>query len=390
MVSKFNLTRTPRILFGKGQTERLPGLLKTLGRHILVITGGHSHKLYPVLGRTYLLLENEGFSLHFDRIEKEPSPSDIDRIVKRYRSINLDLVIAIGGGSVIDAGKAVSAMLPLEGTVRNYLEGVGTQAHPGIKKFFVAIPTTSGTGSEATANAVLSETGAQGYKRSLRHENLVPDIALVDPELTLACPPGITASSGMDAFTQLMESYLSVKSGPVTDALALEGIRMVHSNLVKAVTSGDDIGARSGMAYASLLSGITLANAGLGLIHGYASSVGGFFQVPHGVICGTMMGVVNRHNIKALLRQDGITQAHEKYGSLGKLLSGRHDKNLRWHMKFVADYIDELTESLHIQRLGEFGIDPADLEKIAGNTDHKANPVKFEKEELVEMLRERL
>jgi alcohol dehydrogenase class IV len=390
MVSKFNLTRTPRILFGKGQTDGLPGLLKTLGRNILVITGGRSHSLYPVLGRTYLLLENEGYSLHFDRIEKEPSPADIDRIVKRYRSIKLDLVIAIGGGSVIDAGKAVSAMLPLEGTVRNYLEGVGNQAHPGIKKFFIAMPTTAGTGSEATANAVLSETGVQGYKRSLRHENLVPDIALVDPELTLACPPDVTASSGMDAFTQLIESYLSVKSGPVTDVLALEGIAMVHSCLVKAVTCGDDIDARSGMAYAALLSGITLANAGLGLIHGYASSMGGFFQVPHGVICGTMMGVVNRRNIKALLLQDEITRAHEKYGSLGRLLSGRQDKNLQWYMKFVADYIDELTESFHIKRLGEFGISSADLEKIAGNTDHKFNPVKFEKEELVEMLRERI
>ncbi len=390
MVNQFSLIRTPRILFGKGQVEKLPGLVKSPGRNLLVITGGQSHRLYPVLDRLMFSLEHEGYLLHFERIEKEPSPGDIDRIVKRYQTLELNSVVSVGGGSVIDAGKAVSAMLPLEGTVRDYLEGVGTLTHPGEKKFFIAIPTTSGTGSEATANAVLSETGVNGYKRSLRHENLVPDIALVDPELTLACPPGITASSGMDAFTQLIESYLSVKSNPVTDALALEGITRARSCLVKAVTNGDDIGARSGMAYASLLSGITLANAGLGLIHGYASSLGGLFNVPHGVICGTMMGVVNRHNIKALLRQDTITQAHEKYGSLGKLLSDRHDKNLHWYMRFVADYIDELTDQLHIKHLNEFGINVTDLQRIAENTDHKANPVKFEKEELVEMLRSRL
>jgi len=298
--------------------------------------------------------------------------------------------VAIGGGSVVDTGKAVSAMLPLEGSVRDYLEGVGKRVHPGIKKSFIAIPTTSGTGSEATANAVLSETGMKGYKRSLRHENLVPDIAIVDPELSLSCPPGITAASGMDAFTQLIESYLSVKSNPVTDALALEGISKVHSSLMKAVISGDDIEARSDMAYAALLSGITLANAGLGLIHGFASSVGGFFNVPHGVICGTMMGVVNRFNIEAFLRQEEIMQAHAKYGLLGKLLSGKDDKDLKWYMKFVADYIDDLTEKLQLRRLGEYGITAADLERIAENTDHKANPLKFKKEELMEMLRKRL
>lgn len=390
MVNKFNLIRSPRILFGKGLLEELPGLLRNLGRNVLIIAGSKPHLQSPVLSKTLNKLLQERYIIHFDRIEKEPSPVDVDRIVGRFRSFELDSVVAVGGGSVVDTGKAVSAMLPLEGSVRDYLEGVGNRVHPGIKKSFIAIPTTSGTGSEATANAVLSETGADGYKRSLRHVNLVPDIAIVDPELTLSCPPEVTAASGMDAFTQLVESYLSTKSNSFTDALAMEGISKVHSCLEKAVASGDDIEARSGMAYAALLSGITLANAGLGLIHGYASSIGGFFNVPHGVVCGTMMGVVNRYNIDVILRQEEITQAHHKYGLLGKLLSGKDNKDLKWYMRFVADYIDNLTEKLQIRHLGEFGITAADLERIADHTDHKANPVKFEMEELVEMLRERI
>lgn len=389
-MNQFGLIRTPRILFGAGQLAELPGLLRNRGRRILVITGSRSYMLYPGIGKIMLRLQKEGFTLHFDRVDREPSPAEIDRIADRYRRLELGLLIAIGGGSVVDTGKAVSSMLPLEGSVRDYLEGVGTKTHPGIKTTFIAIPTTSGTGSEATSNAVLAETGINGYKRSLRHENLVPDMAIVDPELTRSCPPNLTASSGMDAFTQLVESYLSVKANPITDTLALEGISKIHSCLEKAVKHGEDMEARTGLAYAALLSGITLANAGLGLIHGFASSVGGLFNVPHGVICGTMMGVVNRYNIKALLKQDGTSRAHHKYESLGKLLSGTTGKNRQWYLEFVADYLDSLIEKLQISRLGGFGISASDLDRIAEITDNKANPVKFEKGELVGMLKERL
>ena len=389
-MNRFSLTRMPKILFGSGQAEGIPGLLKDLGRNVLIITGAKSYQQSPGIAKVLLSLEKEGNILHFDKIETEPSPGDIDRIVERFRQIRLDTIVAIGGGSVVDAGKAVSAMLPIEGSVRDYLEGVGNKTHPGIKKYFIAVPTTSGTGSEATCNAVLSETGMNGYKRSLRHENLVPDLAIVDPVLTLGCPADITAASGMDAFTQLVESYLSVKSGPLTDTLALEGIREIHSCLYKAVIHGSDLEARSGMAYAALLSGITLSNAGLGLVHGFASSVGGSRNAPHGVICGTMMGIVNRYTIEALLQQNTISIAHEKYGRLGRLFSERNDKDLQWYMKYVADYFEELTEKLQIRRLGGFGILETDLERIADATDHKANPVKFDRYQLVEMLRARL
>jgi alcohol dehydrogenase class IV len=389
MVEKFSIIRTPKIIFGAGRIADLPAILRPYGEQILFITGSGSYLRQPALIDAFNKLEKENFTLYFDKAVREPSPGDIDQMTGRFRHVSIHAVVAIGGGSVLDTGKAVSAMLPLEDTVINYLEGVGKKFHPGIKKFFVAVPTTSGTGSEATANAVLSEIGKNGFKRSLRHENLVPDIALVDPQLTLSCPPEITAASGMDAFTQLMESYLSPKAGDLIRAIALDGIASIQKYLGRVYKDGSDIAARSGMAYAALLSGITLANAGLGLIHGFASSLGGLFNIPHGVICGTMMGVVNRFNIDALL-DEGNNVAREKYILLGRILSGEDHKENRYYMQFVANYIDRLVDDFRIKKLGEYGVSLTDLGKIAEITDHKANPVLFEKNRIVEMLRTRM
>jgi alcohol dehydrogenase class IV len=183
---------------------------------------------------------------------------------------------------------------------------------------------------------------------------------------------------------------LSVKSGPVTDALALEGIVQIHHNLIKAHENGDNINARSGMAYAAMISGITLANAGLGLVHGFASSVGASFEIPHGVVCGTLMAVVNRYNVRAILSGSGKDNLVKKYVFLGKIFSGIEARENEWYLKFTADYLDKLTDRLYIPRLGKYGVTEADLKRIAAVTDHKYNPVHFEKEQLVDMLRERL
>jgi alcohol dehydrogenase class IV len=391
MTGSFGLIRTPKIIFGPSAVSRLAAMLKNPGGQVLIITGSKSLHQNKGIADLLAALEKEKIILHFDRISKEPSPEEIDRITNRFRYIKLQAVIAVGGGSVMDAGKAVSAMLPLECSVKEYLEGVGTKSHPGIKKFFVAIPTTSGTGSEATANAVISGSDLRGgFKRSLRHENLVPDLAIVDPMLTLSCPGHITASSGMDAFTQLIESYLSLKSGPLTDALALDGIEKVRQNLEVAWKDGENTEARTGMAYAALLSGITLANSGLGLVHGFASSIGGACDIPHGVICATMMGVVNRYNIRSLIDHNNHDIPTEKYTRLGKLFSDMEGKGAQWYMQFAADYLEELIRKLNISRLGVYGLTPEHLEKIASETDHKSNPVRFEKERLIQMLKERL
>ena len=391
MVETFGLLRTPKIFCGTGEISRLPALLKNRCKRVLVLTGSKSYAHNKAIAELISNLETENIILLFERIEHEPSPEDIDRITDKYRDLDLQVVLAVGGGSVLDAGKAVSAMLPVTGTAKEYLEGVGTRLHPGVKVFFVAVPTTAGTGSECTANAVLSGfTEGVAFKRSLRHENLVPDVAFVDASLSLSCPKPITAASGMDALTQLIESYLSVKSGPVTDALALEGIVQIHHNLLKAWENGENINARSGMAYAAMLSGITLANAGLGLIHGFASSVGASFEIPHGVVCGTMMAVVNRYIIRSVLSGNDKNNLTRKYVFLGKIFSGIENRENEWYLKFVADYLDELTDRLEIPRLGKYGVSLSDLEIIASATDHKSNPVRFEKGQLVDMLKERL
>jgi alcohol dehydrogenase class IV len=390
MVKAFNMLPLPKIIFGPGRSSELPSLLNSKGGNILVITGSESHRRNKDIASVIQALDQSGLPISYTEITGEPSPAEIDQITESNRRYSPRVVVSIGGGSALDAGKAVSAMLTVDQPICNYLEGVGKAVHPGTKVFFVAVPTTSGTGSEATANAVISQTGQNGFKRSLRHENFVPDIALVDPLLTQECPPEITANSGMDTFTQLVESYLSLKAQPFSDALALDGITYVHNSLLKAVKNGKDITARSGMSYAALLSGICLANAGLGLIHGFASSVGGYKDIPHGVVCGSLMGIVNRFNMDKLFLQDEITVAHEKYAMIGKLLSGREDLDMKDYMKFAVDYMDNLTDVLQLKRIGEYGITEDDLPAIALATDHKANPVKFSNDDLVKMLFKRV
>ncbi|MBN1416568.1 MAG: iron-containing alcohol dehydrogenase [Bacteroidales bacterium] len=390
MVNDFTLFHVPRIVFGKGKLSILPGLVKIYGSNLLILTGKESFTKNDWQAVLLKALEQDGIHYWIDCIIHEPSPIMIDNLVNKYYGSSVQVIAAIGGGSVIDAGKAVSAMLQLNEPVKDYLEGVGTKNHPGSKVPFIAVPTTAGTGSETTGNAVLSQTGPDGFKRSLRHENFIPDIALVDPALTMSCSPGQTAISGMDAFTQLLESFLSVRSSCLTDALALEGIMQITKYLKTTVSEGNNPEARAGMSYAAMLSGITLANAGLGLVHGFASSIGGLKDIPHGVICGTMMGVVNRYLVERLLKANKQSIALEKYIRLGKMISradGRSDVDYAF---YVANYIESLVEELDIPSLGNYGLSDEDIMRIAGTTDHKNNPVIFTPEELEEMIRIRL
>ena len=285
MIKDFNLILPHRTIFGNGKINELPALAKLYGNDILLVTGQSSFinsKYCENLCNTFDLI---GIKYHMFTVSHEPSPENIDQAVIRFSNIPVKLVIAIGGGSVIDSGKALSAMLFKKESVTDYLEGVGNLVHPGNKIPFIAVPTTSGTGSEATKNAVISHTGKNGYKRSLRHDNFIPDIALLDPELTLSCSKEQTAISGMDCFSQLIESYLSDKSFPFTDNLAIEGITAIKNYLIRSWNWGQDLEAREGMSYAAYLSGICLTNAGLGAVHGFASSVGGIINIPHGTIC---------------------------------------------------------------------------------------------------------
>jgi alcohol dehydrogenase class IV len=389
MVKSFQFARLPFIHFGNGRLNELPQLIKRFGKTILLITGKSSF-LNSVRGRTFISsLQNNDIS-HFQIIVSgEPSPGTIDEAVMNFSKNSVNVVVAIGGGSVMDAGKAISAMLTTGGNVTDYLEGVGIKDHPGTKIPFIAVPTTSGTGSEATKNAVISETGVKGFKRSLRHDNFIPDFAVVDPELTLNCPQKITAESGMDCFSQLVESFLSNKSNKYSDALAIEGIMAIKSSLLRAYLYSDDPEARTGMAFAALTSGICLTNAGLGAVHGFASSIGGMYNIPHGLICGTLMGAANEINVRELRKLDMNSPVLKKYTQLGKIFLDDNGRSNSYLIDGFINYLHRMTEDLQLPGIGSQGIDVREIEFICRNTENKNNPVKLGLEEKIEIITRR-
>jgi alcohol dehydrogenase class IV len=391
MVEPFVFAQLPEIHFGQGKFNKLTGIIKQFGNRVLVVTGKSSF-LNSVQGKTFIaLLSNESVKYSIVHVSEEPTAAFIDETVKEYSSNVPDVVVSIGGGSVIDAGKAISAMLPLKESIEPYLEGSKpSKQHPGVKVPFIAVPTTSGTGSETTKNAVISKIGTDGYKRSLRHNNFVPNVALVDPMLSLYCPPEITAASGLDAFTQLFEAYLSTNASALTDALAFEGIDNVVKYLVRAYNDGLDIEARIGMSYAAMLSGIVLANAGLGVVHGFASSIGGMYNIPHGVICGSLVGAASVMNINKLLECSSTRVIFHKIDKVGRLFCRETDKSEYYYVISLADAIDKLVKQLKMPKLGTYGVKITDVEQIVANTSLKNNPAYLSKDELAQLLISRI
>lgn len=390
MVAAFGLTPAPHLKFGSGSRKELPKILEKLGNQILVVIGKSSFESSHI--GVHLINElHKKFQISIVRIAGEPTPEDIDEAVREHASNRSNAVLAIGGGSVVDAGKAISAMLLLEGSIERYLEGVGDKQHPGKKIPFIAMPTTSGTGSEATKNAVITRTGLGAFKKSLRHNNFIPDYAIVDPELTLTCSPELTASIGMDAFTQLVESFLSVQANPITDSLALEGIRRMRDSLERAVFNGSDIVAREDVSLAAFLSGLTLANAGLGLVHGFAQPLGSIFEMPHGEVCGGLMHPVNKLSVQKLMDlKDKTNPAYSKYLRLGKLFNHSCKGDDERLMNSFIDKLEEWTERFSIPYLSSYGIVEDDFEKIIVNASLKNHPVTLEKEDLFRILKMRL
>ncbi len=390
-MKSFNLARIPELIFGAGKISVLPGILDRYGKNVLIVIGQRSFTEYAQADLLFKNLKQQGFRWSVYKINNEPSAADIDRAVEQFKESKPDVVVAIGGGSVIDAGKAISAMLVSPEKITTYLEVVGTQNPTGAKIPFIAIPTTSGTGSEATKNAVITNIGANGFKSSLRHSNYIPDLALIDPELQLNCPLHLTSCSGMDAFTQLLESYLSTEANPITDSLALDGINHICQSLVHLVKDDPhDIENRSKMAYAAWLSGITLANAGLGTVHGFASSVGSRFVIPHGVVCGSLMAETNCITLKRLSNADNEKYFLNKYATVGRILSTKKDGSDAYFASSLIDSLFQMTNELNIPLLSEYGISRTDLDLIAENTSNKNNPVKLTTPDLKEILINRL
>jgi alcohol dehydrogenase class IV len=390
MEEAFQFGKIPLICFGNGKLNLLPGLIRKYGKNIVLVTGRSSFMVSK--GAEDLMNAFMSEEIFYRRviISGEPSPGMIDGSVKSLAGQKFDVIVGIGGGSVLDAGKAISAMLYREEPVMDFLEGVGKSEHPGTKMPYIAIPTTSGTGSEVTKNAVISVVGESGFKKSLRHDNFVPDIAIVDPSLTLNCPADITAASGTDCMSQLVEAYLSTKASGYTDVLALEGIKAVKKYLIRSVKDGRDIDARAGMSYAALTSGICLANAGLGAVHGFASSIGGMFNIPHGIICGTLLAKANEVNLRELRKNSKGVRALIKYSNLGKIFSVKENMPDEYYADSFIDHLKKLLDGLALPHLNQYGVKPENIDNICSITDIKNNPVSLTQEDLIEILKSRL
>jgi len=380
---QFEFATATRIVFGPGKLRKAGPTVKSAGKRPLVVTGKNVKRAQPLLD---LLQENKVEHSIFS-VCGEPKIQTIRDGVDFARGENCDWVIGFGGGSVLDAGKAIAAMMENEGDILDYLEIIGQgKALTKYPARYLAIPTTAGTGSEVTRNAVLASPEHK-LKVSLRSASMLPGIALIDPELTYGLPPAITASTGLDALTQLIEPYVCVRANPMTDAICVEGIRRVARSFRVAVKNGGDVEARTNMAVASLFGGMALANAGLGAVHGFAGPIGGMFSAPHGEICARLLAEVVEVNLDALRERDPESVAMSRYYYVARLLTGQAGA--------VADagteWIRELVAELGIPRLSAHGIKSEDIPEIVKHAKNassmKANPIVLTDEELGEILR---
>jgi alcohol dehydrogenase class IV len=389
-----NFSATPQLILRPGALDMVGTLVRRYGRRVVLITGESSLRGTNHWTRLHQSLDKEGIRAESFTVAQEPTPELVDSLAAKARSLQAEAVISIGGGSVMDCAKAVGAMATIEAPATSFLEGIGTSHHPGTTLPHLALPTTAGTGSEATKNAVLSRIGPLGFKSSLRHDNFIPTIALIDPLLQLSCPPRVSASTGMDALTQLIESYLSTAAHPLSDALALSGIQAVGSSLLAiATTEGDSVELRTAMAYGAYLSGVTLANVGLGVVHGLASPLGCLVEIPHGVVCGTLLAEATRHNISALNNDSEHDQSQamlKKYAFVGQLLGGVTCRDVQEGCEQLLTVLTSWTELLGMARLREYGITREQLDRVAEGKVLKNNPVNLDKNSILEILNSRL
>jgi alcohol dehydrogenase class IV len=383
-VVNFEFATATRIIFGAGKLKEVGGLAREFGKHALVVTGRNRTRAQPLL---VLLDESaENFSATTFPIHGEPTLLEVQRGVSVAKAAGCDFVIAFGGGSAIDAGKAIAAMLTNDGELLDYLEVIGrgrTLTKPAAP--FIAIPTTAGAGAEVTRNAVLASPEHK-FKVSLRSPLILPKVALIDPELTYDLPPALTASTGLDALTQLIEPYTCCRTNPMVDALCVEGIRSAARSLRAAFTDGQNREAREDMSVASLFGGLALANAGLGAVHGFAAPIGGMFAAPHGAVCAVLLPHVMATNLRALRSRSPGSHTLRRYDDVARLVTGdstaKADDGVRW--------VGELVRDLQISKLREYGVGEqrvAELvEKAAKASSMKANSIVLTNEELAEIL----
>lgn len=391
----FTVSRLPRILFGEGTVGQVPSLAAKFGNRALLVTGRRSFRESPYWKEMHNGLGVLGMNWETASVEEEPSPEIVDQTVGQFRKAGIDVVIGIGGGAAIDTAKAIAGLLRVDRSVMDFLEGVGRGVrYEGPAVPSIAVPTTAGTGSEATRNAVISRRGQGGFKRSFRHDSLVPRFAVVDPQLLESCPPEVIAADGMDAITQLIESYTSSRSNPMTDALALSGLEAARTGLWDWRAQGPGGGGgRREMAYAALMSGIALAQCGLGAVHGLASSLGAYFPISHGVVCGTLVAAATDVNIRAMSAREPDNPALWKYAHLGRLLAGISSGDEAGLRTALVTLLNDWTERLALPRLGIYGVQGSHFEVLVRDSrgsSMKTNPIVLDDDEIAEILRRRL
>lgn len=395
MSKPFSIARLPRIEFGSGCFGKVAGIAAGFGRRSLIVVGARSFLGSPHSESLFEKLRANGHTWETVRIRGEPSPEEIDTIVAEQRGTPVDAVVGIGGGSVLDAAKAIAGLLKPGNSVMDHLEGVGPELpYRGPATPFIAVPTTAGTGSEATKNAVLSRHGADGFKKSFRDEKLVAEYAVVDPDLLATCPRDLIAANGMDAFTQLLEAYVSIRSNPMTDALALAGMKAAREGLVVWYENGPDAATgREKMALASLWSGICLAQTGLGSVHGLAQPLGSLFPIPHGVVCGTLVAAATRVNVEVMQARDPENPALAKYAEVGHLFRDGLGLDRADALGALVESLEEWTQTLALPALPALGVGPEDLPRIVANcrgSSMKTNPVVLADSEVERILRLRM
>ena len=380
---RFEFATATRIVFGAGAVSQTGANAKDFGRRALVVTGRNVQRAEKLIAS----LSANGIASAIYSVAGEPEISTVENGVAFARKADCDFVIAFGGGSVMDAGKAIAAMLANDGDLLDYLEIIGrgkALAKPSAP--FIAIPTTAGTGTEVTRNAVLASPEHQ-VKVSLRSPFLLARVAVIDPEATFDLPPALTASTGLDALTQLIEPFVCLRANPMTDGFCVEGIQRAARSLREAVFNGQNRAAREDMALASLFGGLSLANAGLGAVHGFAGPIGGGFPAPHGAVCAALLPQVMAANLRALRERAPQNPALARYQKIAALLTGiQHadaDAGVEWVQKLVAD--------LPVPRLREFGLRAEHVAglvaKAANASSMKANPIALTTDELAQTLK---
>jgi alcohol dehydrogenase class IV len=383
---KFEFATAGRIVFGSGSLSEAVSAVGKYGKSVFLVTGA---------GNTLTLrLEEELRKKELDvqsfRVEREPTIDLVDRGVSLARGINAQVVVGFGGGSAIDLAKAIAGLSTNPGPVLTYLEVVGG-GRPLVQAALpmIAVPTTAGTGSEVTRNAVIL-VPEKRVKVSLRSPMLIPRIAVIDPDLTQSLPSSITASTGMDALTQVIEPFVSIRANPIVDGFCREGFTRAGRSLYKAYCNGLDRHAREDMCYTSLMGGLALANGGLGAVHGFAAPIGGMFPIPHGVLCARLLGPVVRANLRAIQARDPEHPSLAKYSEAAHLVMGEAMERV----VYFADWIEDLCHKMNIPRLSDLNVTrdsfDAIVVKAAAASSMQANPIRLEHNELLEILAQAL